>query len=138
MTDTLLEDGNMASSSVATTGVASEAPTSSVQATVVTKDVPHDPMIHTEASDVVEEAVEDASLDPENFETAADRLAPEDAPYDPMIHNDMSNMLEEALEIPSDCVLLADLAGVIQANGDDLVHDAITEAADSIIRDLAA
>ncbi|KAK8512388.1 hypothetical protein V6N12_037388 [Hibiscus sabdariffa] len=55
-----------------------------VQATTVTKDIPHDPMFHTDTSDVVEEAVEDASLDPENSETAADRLASEDVPYDPM------------------------------------------------------
>ncbi|KAK8512391.1 hypothetical protein V6N13_116313 [Hibiscus sabdariffa] len=117
---------------------ASVAPTPSVQAAAMTKDIPNDHMVHTKASDVVEEAVEDASLDPETSETAADRLAYEDVPYDPMIHNDTSDMMEEALEISSGCVLLADLAGVIQASGDDLVHDAITEAADSIIRDVAA
>ncbi|KAK9045757.1 hypothetical protein V6N11_051665 [Hibiscus sabdariffa] len=72
------------------------------------KDIPHDPMVHTDTSNVVEEAVEDVSLDPENSETAADRLASEDVPYDPM------------------------------ANSDDLVHDAITEVADLIIRDVAA
>ncbi|KAK8684210.1 hypothetical protein V6N13_040240 [Hibiscus sabdariffa] len=104
----------------------------------MTKDIPHDPLVPTEATDVVEEAVEDASLDPETSETAADRLASEDIPYDPMIHTNTSDMIEEALDISSDCVLLADLAGVIQANGDDLVYDAITEAADSIIRDVAA
>ncbi|KAK8518013.1 hypothetical protein V6N12_033005 [Hibiscus sabdariffa] len=104
----------------------------------MTKDILNDPMVHTEASDVVEEAVEDASLDPETSETVADRLASEDVPYDPMIHTDTSDMMEEALEILSDCVLLADLTGVIQAYGDDLVHDAITEAVDSIIRDVAA
>ncbi|KAK8498740.1 hypothetical protein V6N12_042948 [Hibiscus sabdariffa] len=148
MTDTRLEDGNMAptiasgspseglptkvasvdapclTSNSVTTSVA---PSSSVQATVVTKDIPHDPMVYTDTFDVVEEAVEDASLDPENFETAADQLASEDVPYEPMVHNDTSDMMEEALEISSDCVLLADLAGVIQANGDDLVHDAIIE-----------
>ncbi|KAK8486107.1 hypothetical protein V6N11_004986 [Hibiscus sabdariffa] len=118
MTDTRLEDGNMAptiasgspseglptkvasvdapclTSNSVTTSVA---PSSSVQATVVTKDIPHDPMVYTDTFDVVEEAVEDASLDPENFETAADQLASEDVPYEPM------------------------------ANGDDLVHDAIIE-----------
>ncbi|KAK9031891.1 hypothetical protein V6N11_056177 [Hibiscus sabdariffa] len=104
----------------------------------MTKDIPNDLMVHTEATDVVEEAVEDASLDPETSETGVDRLASEDVPYDPMIHTDTSGMMEEALEISRDCVLLADLAGVIQANGDDLVHDTITEAADSIIRDVAA
>ncbi|KAK8697873.1 hypothetical protein V6N13_114008 [Hibiscus sabdariffa] len=117
---------------------ASVAPTPSVQAAAMTKDISHDPLVHTEATDVVEEAVEDASLDPKTSETVADRLASEDVPYDPMIHTDTSDMMEEALEISSDCVLLADLAGVMQANGDDLVHDAITEAADSIIRDVAA
>ncbi|KAK8480292.1 hypothetical protein V6N13_123218 [Hibiscus sabdariffa] len=117
---------------------ASVAPTPSVKAAAMTKDILNDPMIHTEATDVVEEAVEDASLDPKTPETAADRLASEDVPYDSMIHTDTSDMMEEALEISSDCVLLADLAGVIKANGDDLVHDAITEAEDSIIRDVAA
>ncbi|KAL4282528.1 hypothetical protein GQ457_16G017950 [Hibiscus cannabinus] len=47
-------------------------------------------------------------------------------------------MLEEALEISRDCVLLADLTGVIQADGEDLVNEAIPEAADSIIREVAA
>ncbi|KAK8684227.1 hypothetical protein V6N13_040257 [Hibiscus sabdariffa] len=118
-------------------GASSVAPTPSVQAAAMIKDIPHDPLVHPEATDVVEEAVEDASLDPEISETAADRLASEDVPYDPMIHTDTSDMMEEVLEILSDCVLLADLAGVIQANGDDLVHDAISEAVDSIIRDVA-
>ncbi|KAK9033381.1 hypothetical protein V6N11_018414 [Hibiscus sabdariffa] len=53
----------------------SSAPTSSVQATAVTKDVPHDPMVHTDTSDMLEEAIEDASLVPENSATTADRLA---------------------------------------------------------------
>ncbi|KAK8554930.1 hypothetical protein V6N13_016184 [Hibiscus sabdariffa] len=114
------------------------APTPSMQVAAMTKDIPHDPLVQTEATDVVEEAIEDASLDPDTSKTAADLLASEDVPYDPMIHTDTSDMMEEALEISSDCVLLADLAGVIQANGDDLVHDTITEAADSIIRDVAA
>ncbi|KAK8574648.1 hypothetical protein V6N12_062338 [Hibiscus sabdariffa] len=82
----------------------------------MTKDIPHDPMVE-DTSDVVEEAVEDASLDPENSETVADRLASKDVPYDPMVHNDTPDLMEEALEISSDCVMLADLAGVIQANG---------------------
>ncbi|KAK8663263.1 hypothetical protein V6N13_083086 [Hibiscus sabdariffa] len=136
MTNTRLEDGNIGS--VATSVATFVAPTPSVQAAAMTKDISNDPMVHTKASDVVEEAVEDASLDPETSETAADRLASEDVPYDPMIHTDTSDMMEEALEISSGCVLLADLTGVIQANGDDLVHDAITEAANSIIRDVAA
>ncbi|KAK8681111.1 hypothetical protein V6N13_053518 [Hibiscus sabdariffa] len=53
----------------------SSAPTSSVQAATVTKDVPHDPMVHIDTSDMLEEANEDASLVPENSATAADRLA---------------------------------------------------------------
>ncbi|KAK8512392.1 hypothetical protein V6N13_116314 [Hibiscus sabdariffa] len=95
------------------------------------------PLAHSQAADLVEDAV-DAPLDPENSETAADRSAPEDAPYDPMVHTETFDMLEEALEISRDCVLLADLTGVIQANGEDLVNEAIPEAADSIIRDVAA
>ncbi|KAK8498736.1 hypothetical protein V6N12_042944 [Hibiscus sabdariffa] len=91
----------------------SSAPTSSVQAIAVTKDVPHDPMVQTNTSDMLEEAIEDASLVLENSATATDWLASEDVPYDPMVHNDTSDMLEEVLEISSDCVLLANLAGVI-------------------------
>ncbi|KAK9033359.1 hypothetical protein V6N11_018392 [Hibiscus sabdariffa] len=98
----------------------------------------HGPLAPSEAVDLVEEAIDDASLDPENSETAADRSTPEDAPYDPMVHTETSDMLEEALEISQDCVLLADLTGVIQANGEDLVNEAIPEAADSTIRDVAA
>ncbi|KAK8574315.1 hypothetical protein V6N13_016116 [Hibiscus sabdariffa] len=97
----------------------------------------HGPSAPFEAADLVEEAVDDASLEPETSETAADRSAPEDAPYDPMVHTETSDMLEEALEISRDFVLLADLTGVIQANGEDLVNEAIPEAADSIIRDVA-
>ncbi|KAK8485580.1 hypothetical protein V6N11_066701 [Hibiscus sabdariffa] len=55
----------------------SSALNSSVQATTVIKDIPHDPMVHTDISDLMEEAVEDAPLDPKNSETAADRLASE-------------------------------------------------------------
>ncbi|KAK9043244.1 hypothetical protein V6N11_071591 [Hibiscus sabdariffa] len=49
-----------------------------------------------------------------------------------------SAMLEEALEISRDCVLLADMDGVLQADGEDFVNEAIPEAADSIIREVAA
>ncbi|KAK8681175.1 hypothetical protein V6N13_053582 [Hibiscus sabdariffa] len=97
-------------STAPTDRLVSSAPTSSVQATAVTKDVPHDPMVHTDASDMLEEAIEDASLVPENSATVVDRLASsvpissvpdtavtEDVPYDPMVHNDTSDMLEEAL-----------------------------------------
>ncbi|KAK8495847.1 hypothetical protein V6N12_073997 [Hibiscus sabdariffa] len=78
--------------------------TSSLQTTAVTKDIPHDPMVHTDTSDLVEEAVEDAPLDPENSEMAVDRLASEDVSHDPM------------------------------ANSDDLVHDAITEAQPTVAK----
>ncbi|KAK8676082.1 hypothetical protein V6N13_034136 [Hibiscus sabdariffa] len=92
----------------------------------------------SKTADLMEEAVLDASLEPDAMEAAADRSTPDDAPYDPMVHTKTSDMLEEALEISRDCVLLADLTGVIQANGEDLVNEAIPEAADSIIRDVAA
>ncbi|KAK9033386.1 hypothetical protein V6N11_018419 [Hibiscus sabdariffa] len=68
--------------------VASMAPTPSVTAAAVAADILHDPLAPPEAADVVEEAVDDASLDPETSETAADRLASEDAPYDPVVHTD--------------------------------------------------
>ncbi|KAK8681092.1 hypothetical protein V6N13_053499 [Hibiscus sabdariffa] len=96
------------------------------------------PLAPSEAANLVEEDAVDAPLDPANSETAADRSTPEDAPYDPMVHTETSDMLEEVLEISRDCVLLADLTGVIQANGEDLVNEAIPEAADSIIRDVKA
>ncbi|KAK8663261.1 hypothetical protein V6N13_083084 [Hibiscus sabdariffa] len=92
----------------------------------------------SESADLVEEAVADASLELDALETAADRSTPDDAPYDPMVHTETSDMLEEALEISRDCILLATLTGVIQANGEDLVNEAIPEVADSIIRDVAA
>ncbi|KAK8482168.1 hypothetical protein V6N11_064410 [Hibiscus sabdariffa] len=114
------------------------APTPSVPAATAVAEIPHDPLAPPKAADVVDEAVDDASLDSETSKTAADRLAPEDASYDPMVHTETPDMLEEALEISSDCILLADLTGVIQANGEDLVNEAIPEAADSIIRDVAA
>ncbi|KAK8502976.1 hypothetical protein V6N12_001605 [Hibiscus sabdariffa] len=98
----------------------------------------HGSSASSEAADLGEEAVDDASLEPDTSETAADRSAPEDAPYDPMVHTETSDMLEEALEISRDYVLLADLTGVIQANGEDLVNEAIPEAADSIIRYVVA
>ncbi|KAK8694630.1 hypothetical protein V6N13_072177 [Hibiscus sabdariffa] len=95
------------------------------------------PLAFSEAVDLVEDAVDDP-LDQENSKTAADRSTPEDAPYDPMVHTETSDMLEEALEISRDYILLADLTGVIQANGEDLVNEAIPEAVDSIILDVAA
>ncbi|KAK8574634.1 hypothetical protein V6N13_034120 [Hibiscus sabdariffa] len=87
---------------------------------------------------LVGEAVGDPSPGQDAPEVAADRSIPDDAPYDPMVHTETSDMLEEALEISRDCVLLADLTGVIQANREDLLNEAILEAADSIIREVAA
>ncbi|KAL4323273.1 hypothetical protein GQ457_11G026760 [Hibiscus cannabinus] len=76
-------------------------------------------------ANLVEEAIDETSSDPNASEMAADRSNPDDTPYDPMVHIETSNMLEEAFEISRDCVLLADLTGVIQANGEDLVNEAI-------------
>ncbi|KAK8621824.1 hypothetical protein V6N13_081255 [Hibiscus sabdariffa] len=59
-------------------------------------------------------------------------------PYDPMVHTDTSDMLEDSLDDPSDCALLMDIDGIIQATGDDLVHGALDEVADSLIREVAA
>ncbi|KAK8667653.1 hypothetical protein V6N13_007801 [Hibiscus sabdariffa] len=59
-------------------------------------------------------------------------------PYDPMVHSATSDMLEDALAISADCALLVDIDGIIQSNGEDLVHGAIDEAADSLIREVAA
>ncbi|KAK8578253.1 hypothetical protein V6N13_090920 [Hibiscus sabdariffa] len=58
-------------------------------------------------------------------------------PYDPMVHTDTSDMLEDSLDIPTDCALLVDIDGIIQTNGEDLVHGAIDEAADSLIREVS-
>ncbi|KAK8680519.1 hypothetical protein V6N13_109462 [Hibiscus sabdariffa] len=63
---------------------------------------------------------------------------PEHGPYNPMINYATSDMLEDALAIPADCALLVDIDGIVQANGEDLVHGAIDEAADSLIREVAA
>ncbi|KAK8667636.1 hypothetical protein V6N13_007784 [Hibiscus sabdariffa] len=59
-------------------------------------------------------------------------------PYDPVVHSATSDMLEDALAIPADCALLVDIDGIIQSNGEDLVHVAIDEVADSLIREVAA
>ncbi|KAK8560335.1 hypothetical protein V6N13_116315 [Hibiscus sabdariffa] len=123
---------------VASAVAASVAPTPFVPVAATAAESPHGPLAPPEAANLVEEAVYDASLDPETSETAAYRSAPKDAPYDPMVHTETFDMLEEALEISRDCVLLADLIGVIQANGEDLVNEAIPEATDSIIREVAA
>ncbi|KAK8713425.1 hypothetical protein V6N13_148643 [Hibiscus sabdariffa] len=98
----------------------------------------HGPSAPSEAGDLVQKATGDASLDPDASEMAANRSTPDDAPHDPMVHTETSDMLEEALEVSRDCVLLADLTGVIQANGEDLVNEAIPEAVDSIIWEVAA
>ncbi|KAK8681071.1 hypothetical protein V6N13_053478 [Hibiscus sabdariffa] len=99
---------------------------------------PHGSSAPSETADLVEEAVDDASLEPDASEIAVDRSTLDDAPYDPMVHTETSDMLEEALEISPDCVLFADFTGVVQANGEDLVNEAIPEAADSIIREVVA
>ncbi|KAK8708495.1 hypothetical protein V6N13_059534 [Hibiscus sabdariffa] len=59
-------------------------------------------------------------------------------PYDPMVHTATSGMLEDALAVSVDCALLVDIDGTIQSNGEDLIHGAIDEAADSLIREVAA
>ncbi|KAK8684229.1 hypothetical protein V6N13_040259 [Hibiscus sabdariffa] len=82
------------SDSVAPAVAASVAPTPSVVAAATVAEISHDPLAPPEAADLVEEAVDDASLDPETSETVADRLAPEDAPYDPMVHAETSDILE--------------------------------------------
>ncbi|KAK8644649.1 hypothetical protein V6N13_123951 [Hibiscus sabdariffa] len=86
-------------------------------------------------SETAEEAGGDASPELDASDVAADRSNLSDAPYDPMVHTETSDMLEEALEISRDYVLLADLTGAIQANGEDLVNKVVPEAADSIIRE---
>ncbi|KAK8656981.1 hypothetical protein V6N13_098915 [Hibiscus sabdariffa] len=63
---------------------------------------------------------------------------PEHDSYDPMVHTATPDMLEDALAIPTDCALLVDIDGIIQSNGEDLVHGAIDEAADTLIREVAA
>ncbi|KAK8495842.1 hypothetical protein V6N12_073992 [Hibiscus sabdariffa] len=82
------------------------------------------PSASSATADLVGEAVDVPSLGQDAMEVAADRSTPDDAPYDPTVHTETSDMLEEALEISRDCVLLADLTGVIQANGEDLVNEA--------------
>ncbi|KAK8715407.1 hypothetical protein V6N13_042741 [Hibiscus sabdariffa] len=58
--------------------------------------------------------------------------------YDPMVHSATSDMLEDALALPTDCALLVDIDGIVQSNGEDLVHGAIDEAADTLIREVVA
>ncbi|KAK8681115.1 hypothetical protein V6N13_053522 [Hibiscus sabdariffa] len=73
--DSVAASLNLENSAVPADRLVSSAPTSLVQATAVTEDVPHDPMVHTDTSDMLEEAIEDASLVLENFATTADWLA---------------------------------------------------------------
>ncbi|KAK8663252.1 hypothetical protein V6N13_083075 [Hibiscus sabdariffa] len=117
---------------------ASVARTPPAPAAASVADNPHDSSVPSETADLVDDAVDDASPVPDASELAAARSNPDEAPYDPMVHIETSDMLEEALEISRDCVLLADLTGVIQANGEDLVHESIPEATDSIIREVTA
>ncbi|KAK8704868.1 hypothetical protein V6N13_048480 [Hibiscus sabdariffa] len=58
--------------------------------------------------------------------------------YDPLVHSATSDMLEDALAMPTDCALLVDIDGVVQSHGEDLVHDAIDAAADTLIREVSA
>ncbi|KAK9031901.1 hypothetical protein V6N11_056187 [Hibiscus sabdariffa] len=98
-------------------------------------DSPPGPLVPLETDAMVEDVVDE---DSSGQNLVADGSLPDDAPYDPLVHAETSAMLEEALEIPRDCVLLADMDGVLQADGEDLVNEAIPEAADSIIREVAA
>ncbi|KAL4341936.1 hypothetical protein GQ457_08G031770 [Hibiscus cannabinus] len=58
-----------------------------------------------------------------------------EAPYDPMLHPDVSDAMEESLDVPKGCTLFSDLDGMVQSAGLD---DAIDEAADALIRDVAS
>ncbi|KAK9036748.1 hypothetical protein V6N11_021676 [Hibiscus sabdariffa] len=98
-------------------------------------DSPPAPLVPLETDAMVED-VGDEDSSGQNL--VADGSLPDDAPYDPLVHAETSAMLEEALEISRDCVLLADMDGVLQADGEDLVNAATHEAADSIIREVAA
>ncbi|KAK9036756.1 hypothetical protein V6N11_021684 [Hibiscus sabdariffa] len=98
-------------------------------------DSPPAPLVPLETDAMVEDVVDE---DSSGQNLVADGSLPDDAPYDPLVHAETSAMLEEALEISRDCVLLADMDGVLQADGEDLVNEAIPEAADSIIREVAA
>ncbi|KAK8555286.1 hypothetical protein V6N12_009434 [Hibiscus sabdariffa] len=98
-------------------------------------DSPPAPLVPLEADAMVEDVVDE---DSSGQNLVADGSLPDDAPYDPLVHAETSAMLEEALEISRDCVLLADMDGVLQADGEDLVNAATHEAADSIIREVAA
>ncbi|KAK9033408.1 hypothetical protein V6N11_018441 [Hibiscus sabdariffa] len=97
-------------------------------------DSPPAPLVPLEMDAMVEDVVDEDS----SGQNLVDGSLPDDAPYDPLVHAETSAMLEEALEISRDCVLLADMDGVLQADGEDLVNEAIPEAADSIIREVAA
>ncbi|KAK8483134.1 hypothetical protein V6N11_013834 [Hibiscus sabdariffa] len=102
------------------------------------KDTTPTPSVPLETDVMVEDVLDEDTSGQDVPNLVADGSFPDDAPYDPMVHAETSDMLEEALEISRDCVLLADLAGVIQAEGEDLVNEVIPEAADSIIREVAA
>ncbi|KAK8510761.1 hypothetical protein V6N12_020301 [Hibiscus sabdariffa] len=98
-------------------------------------DSPPAPLVPLETDAMVEDVVDE---DSSGQNLVADGSLPDDAPYDPLVHAETSAMLEEALEISRDCVLLANMDGVLQADGEDLVNAATHEAADSIIREVAA
>ncbi|KAK8498738.1 hypothetical protein V6N12_042946 [Hibiscus sabdariffa] len=100
-------------------------------------DTPPTPSVPLETGVMVEDVL-DEDTPSQGVSNLVDGSFPDDAPYDPMVLAETSDMLEEALEISRDCILLADLTGVIQADGEDLVNEVIPEAADSIIREVAA
>ncbi|KAK9045764.1 hypothetical protein V6N11_051672 [Hibiscus sabdariffa] len=81
------------------------------------KDTTPTPSVPLETDVMVEDVLDEDTSGQDVPNLVADGSFPDDAPYDPMVHAETSDMLEEALEISRDCVLLADLAGVIQAEG---------------------
>ncbi|KAK9043249.1 hypothetical protein V6N11_071596 [Hibiscus sabdariffa] len=123
----------------AATALRTDSPVPNIVAPVVrtpqrAADSPPAPSVPLETDAMVEDVVDE---DSSGQNLVADGSLPDDAPYDPLVHAETSAMLEEALEISRDCVLLADMDGVLQADGEDLVNEAIPEAADSIIREVA-
>ncbi|KAK8618178.1 hypothetical protein V6N13_116046 [Hibiscus sabdariffa] len=59
-------------------------------------------------------------------------------PYDPMLHADTSNLLEESLDILSDYSIPLDIDGIAPPIGEDLLHLAIDEVADSLMWEVAS
>ncbi|KAK8984992.1 hypothetical protein V6N11_073142 [Hibiscus sabdariffa] len=125
---------------MAATALRTDLPVPNIVAPVVrtphrAADSPPAPLVPLETDAMVDDVVNE---DSSGQNLVADGSLPDDAPYDPLVHAETSALLEEALEISRDCVLLADMDGVLQADGEDFVNEAIPEAADSIIREVAA